>query len=471
VRRRRRVAAGARLLDIAAWGACALIVALVAWAVQAHRAAILNTVFPAACVGVGLFLYLARPVLYVGFAWWLYLVVPFVRRLVDYQVGVNTTSPILATSLAVTSISVLSLFRYAPRLRDRRVAPMVPFMLALALGYVVGLFKWGLTAATHDLAQWLAPLALGLHITGQWRRYLEYRQVVERVFLWGVLLIGTYGLVQFFAPQAWDLHWMLNSSLGTAGAPVAMELRVFSTLNSPGPFATFMMGGLLLLLGSAHVTRLPSGVVGLLSLLLSLVRSAWLASVPGLLILLARASHRRRLHITVGALAVAIAIVPVISLESIAEPLSERVVSLGTPTRDNSLNARLEFTQRIGVELTEEPLGFGLGSTTGLGVGPGSRRVFDNGVLHLFYVFGWIGGLVLAVSTLAMVATAWSMPRERVAGVEAASAAILVSSAVLLLSGPNLIGVGGLLFWTFAGLSLSARRYARAARYPDTGAG
>jgi hypothetical protein len=439
------------------------VVALVAGAVAAGRAGMLNKAFPLLCVAVGVFLYAFRPVLYVGFAWWLWLLSPFVRRLTDYQSTFTPLSPVLATSLAVTSISLFSLLRFAPRLRNRRVAPMAAFILVLLMGYVIGLLEWGLTPATYDLAQWLMPVALGFHIAGHWRRYPEYRRVLERVFVWGVLVTGVYGLVQFFAPPPWDVYWMLNVKMSSIGFPLPMQVRVFSTLNAPGPFATFMVGGLLLVLGSNHITRLPAALVGHLGFLLSLVRSAWLAWLPGVFILLARLTQRRRLHALVGALVTAVAIVPVISLETIAEPINERFASLGTPTQDESLRARLNFAERVSGELTEEPLGSGLGATAGEKFVQGTTQIFDNGVLHLFYVFGWVGGLVLVLSVIAMIAAAWSLPKEGVGGVEGSSAAILVSSGVLLLSGPSLIGVGGLLFWTFAGLSLAARRHRRLA--------
>jgi hypothetical protein len=459
--RRRRATRTGRWTDALAWAGCAAVVALVAGAVATGRAGMLNKAYPVLCVTVGVFLYAFRPMLYVGFAWWLWLLSPFVRRLTDYQSGWTPLSPVLATSLAVTSISLFSLLRFAPRLRDRRVAPMAAFMLVLLMGYVIGVLKWGLTPATYDLAQWLTPVALGFHLAGHWRLYPEYRRVVERVFVWGVLVTGGYGLLQFFAPPPWDAYWMLNVKMASIGLPLPMQVRVFSTLNAPGPFATFMMGGLLLVLGSSHSIRLPATLVGHLGFLLSLVRSAWLAWLPGVFILLARLTHRRRLHVLVGALVTAVAMVPVVSLESIAEPINERVASLGSPAQDESLRARVKFAERIGGELTEEPLGSGLGATAGDKFVQGTTQIFDNGVLHLFYVFGWVGGLVLVLSTCAMIAAAWTVPKERVSGVEGSSAAIVLSSGVLLLSGPSLLGVGGLLFWTFAGLNLAARRHRR----------
>jgi hypothetical protein len=430
---------------------------------MAGRGGLLNLAFPALSVAVGVFLYAFRPVLYVGFVWWLWLLAPFVRRLADYQAGWNSLSPILVTPLAVTSISLLSLMRYAPRFRDRRAAPMLGVLVVLILGYAVGVLQWGLTPATYDLGQWLAPLALGFHIVGQWRQYPQYRRLTERVLMWGVLVTGAYGLLQFFAPPPWDVYWMINARMGTIGLPLPLQVRVFSTLNSPGPFATFMLGGLLLVLASNQTIRVPAAAVGHLSFLLSLVRSAWLAWLPGVVILLARLSDRRRMHVAAGALVIAGLLVPVISLESIAEPISERLVSLGTPTRDESLGARVSFTRQVGASLVEEPFGRGLGATAGGNLVQGTTRVFDNGVLHLFYVFGWIGGLILTLSILAMIAAAWSLPRQGATGVDAASAGILVSSGILLLAGPNLIGVGGLLFWTFTGLSLAARRFRRLA--------
>ena len=59
------------------------------------------------------------------------------------------------------------------------------------------------------------------------------------------------------------------------GKPEPLGLRVWRTMNSPLHFATVMIPGTILLFIGQGRLRIPSVVLGILSLLLTTVRTAW----------------------------------------------------------------------------------------------------------------------------------------------------------------------------------------------------
>ncbi|MGQ7365911.1 hypothetical protein ACTGWM_10080, partial [Streptococcus suis] len=68
---------------------------------------------------------------------------------------------------------------------------------------------------------------------------------------------------------------MRGSALESIGAPIPRMVRVFSTLNSPGPYAQFVSASALIAIATRSRIRWGSIVFSLIGLLLSLVRAAW----------------------------------------------------------------------------------------------------------------------------------------------------------------------------------------------------
>ena len=68
-------------------------------------------------------------------------------------------------------------------------------------------------AATYDLANWVYPLLIGFHIMVNARDYPEYRDVLLSTFMWGMLVMGLYGVVQYFVMPQWDVLWMIGSDM------------------------------------------------------------------------------------------------------------------------------------------------------------------------------------------------------------------------------------------------------------------
>ncbi len=448
---------------------------------------VLSYLYPLAALCAGLALYRRYPALYLGFALWLWLLTPGVRRLVDYQAGWEPNSPVILAPFLVTALTSFTLFRHLPKLQISRYLPVGLVLLGVAYGYAVGLLNAGTFPATFDLLNWVIPVLLGFYLLVHWRLYPDFRRVVQKTFTWGLVVLGAYGIAQYFSPAPWDQYWMENAPIGSIGFPEPLEVRVFSTMNSPGPFSVVVMAGLLLLLarggnrGGGYL-RWPAVVLGVGSFLLSLVRSAYGGLAFGMLYMAAR-TPRLRLRL-LGALAVAAVLsLPLLLVGPVAETVSSRLETIADLEDDVSLLARLDFYRDFAPQAFLNVAGDGLGSTglsTRLGGDSGDLGGlgnFDSGVMNVPFVLGWPGTLLFVGGLSWLTARALTrrgaergpVRKDSFAG---ASQAVVASVLVQLVFANFLLGVTGVVFWVFLGLALAARTYHREAlRRPAPPAG
>lgn len=424
---------------------------------------IVKLAYPMIALLSGSLLYWRRPTLYVGFAWWVWLLTPGVRRLIDYHQGWDPQNVVMLAPFLVTSLTSFTLLKHSPKLQLARYAPFGLVLLGLLYGYAVGVLNVGPSAATFDLLNWLVPVLLAFYLTVNWRDYPGYRETVRRVFTWGALLLGGYGLIQYFSPPPWDRYWMLSAPIGSIGLPEPFGVRVFSTLNSSGPFAVVIMAALLLLLTGQGPTRWPAALVGLVGFLLSLVRSAWGGWILGALFIASRMG-RPRLRL-LGALAVtALVAVALLSFGPLADTVGSRLQSLTDLDEDTSLTQRLEFYADFAPQAFLTPLGDGMGST-GLatklstsGGDLGELGDFDSGIMTIPFVLGW-PGTVLYAGGLALLLLPALRGGSSPDPFATASQGIVLAVLAQLVFDDFLVGVTGAVFWTFLGLSLASKSY------------
>ena len=244
-------------------------------------------------------------------------------------------------------------------------------------------------------------------------RHQRYHRAIVRTLGVGVVLIGIYGLAQFVSPAIWDRLWMTNSQMNSIGTPVPFQVRVFSTLNAPGPLAQFLTAALLILLARRTAWKWPGVVLGMSVLLLSLARSAWLGFVIGFALLLTLAPNRiRRTALTVIAggtvVLLTLGVVPLRGApEAMRRTVTTRVTSMSDLSMDDSFRARQYLIPAVIADIEARPLGSGLGATlVGGARGTASSRLadqglfLDNGVLEILLVLGWFGGVLFLGSAV-----------------------------------------------------------------------
>lgn len=417
-----------------------------------HAAKLANLYYLASSTGIGFWLYVSNPPLYLGFVWWMWFLTPFIRRLADYQLGAftpPTEALILLAPFIVTSISGLTLIRYGRTLLQLYAVPFLLCILGVVYGFLVGLPKVGAFAATVSLLEWITPLLLGFHLLALWKLFPQHRQIIRTTFITGTFVLGAYALLQFFVLPGWDRLWMIGSQMNSIGAPEPFEVRVFSMLNAPGPFATILIPGLLLIFESRSIFAKVAAVPGYVGFLLSLVRSAWGGWMLGMFYLVWRLKGRLRVRLLALTVLMAVAVVPFAMMSEISTVTTERIESLGNISDDGSLSARQHMYRTATIKALMNPIGQGLGSAG-----------FDSGFVTILWQLGWIGG-GLYLGGLAWLL--WSVVLAPSAAPPDPFTAILAATVLgyvgLLAFGTEHIEVGGCVLWSFLGLIIASRRH------------
>lgn len=407
--------------------------------------------FPLASLGVGFFIYNSYPILYVGFTWWLWLLTPLVRRLADMGSVYTEPSPVLLTPFLVTSLCFITLYKQIPKL-NRLGKLGTPFILSL-LGLFYSLMVGILTRAPSQLLiaslDWFTPVIFGFHLYVNWRNYPEYRHNLERVFLYGVLIVGVYGIFQYLALPQWEVNWLKNAPIDSIcdGGFEPLKCRVYSTLNSPEPFSGFMAAGLLLLLCNHSKWSMPAQVAGYLSFLLAMVRSSWMGWLVGFFFLIFSLKEKFQIRLIAVFLVIALCIVPMTQIKQFSG-ITARFSTFSSLESDGSADARKDTYEEIIPEALTNWLGDGIGG-----------KQYDSTLLALLMSLGWVGttfylgGILLLISNLF-----YQSVSSNDAFATATRGVVMTIIARLPINSP-LAGVQGIIFWTFLGIGVAAHRY------------
>jgi hypothetical protein len=405
------------------------------------------------------------PAQYPGFCMWLWMLSPFVRRVVDWETSYNVISPVMLAPLLASSLSVWTAIRVGPRLLSGVFLPFSAVIGVCVYGLFLGAVQAGPVAAVYAWLNWVAPVFVGIHILARPRLAAETAMALFGAMSWGTLVIGSYGVWQYFEPQQWDIFWMAASEFTTAGLPLPQQIRVFSTMNSPAPFAYVMMAGLIVLLGEGQTIRWFAATPGLTAFALSLVRSAWGGFVIALgVIVLCSPIKQKGRYVALGALLVALAL-PLLTVGPIAEVVQARLDSVSAIDRDSSYLDRMSFYADFLSSAFGTPLGAGLGVTglaSRLGSTDGSLGefgIFDSGVMDVFFTFGWLGAILLVSAGF----ITWTALKAASRNSYALSCAAIASGTVAqMMFSDTLIGASGMLVFPFAALAtVQSRRQTR----------
>lgn len=438
-----------RLQPASAWMAILGLILFSVLFIVAGAGKILNLAFPGGAFAVGIFLYFRYPILYLGFSWWMWFLTPLVRRLADYRSSFTDPSPILLAPYLVLLITLVTLGKHLPKINRQGGLPFILSFIGILYAYLVGLIQASPIEVTIALLEWLVPVLFGFHLFANWRNYPSYRQNIERTFVWGVLVMGIYGIIQYLVAPDWDGMWLTNTGMVSAGSPEPLEIRVWSTMHSPGVFAVFMMVGLLMLLNKQGVLSRSASVIGYLTFLLTLVRGAWVMWFVGLLTHISFLKSNLQIRIIIIITVLALGVIPLTTVEPFAERINPRIETLFNLETDQSSDDRQDlYRQEIDSALTNV-----------VGNGMKKQEILDSGIIDILSSLGWFGGIFYLGGILLLILRLFQDARFNLDPFISIARAISFCSLVGLIFGRQQIGAPGVILWGFLGLGMAACKY------------
>lgn len=412
--------------------------------------------YPIVAVGFSVVLFLKARELYVDFVLWCWFLSPFLRRVMDYQAGWKDPSLVLLTPYIVVLVAPLCSWK---RLSHTPLASVLPFIaasVAIVYGVALGLVLQPFTAMVVSLLGWATPVLFAWWLaTTEEHDHVLVKRSIERSFVYGLLVTGVYGFIQFVVVPPWDSNWLIQlgsvSDATSMGVPEPFQLRVFSTLNSAGAFALIITAGLLLLTSVAEWQAGIAIVFGLGSLILTQGRSAWLGFGVGLILLSFRARKGVIRTLAIGAIA-GFFLLPILLAGPAGEMIHTRFLSLVSIGGDVSAVERTRgFSNAVDL-LMEHPAGLGIGVDEGVISNDGSYSLHDNGIVEALLTLGCIAGPVYLGSLLILAFT--RIPAESTnAGFRTTSGVVALALLSQLPFGSVYLGAPGLFVWLFAAVA------------------
>jgi len=443
-----------QLQPAAAWMAILGLVLFSAASILVGAGGILRLAFPLLSFAVGVFLYLRYPILYIGFTYWLWILTPFVARLIDYRNVFDPLRLVIVTPYLVTLITLATFLRYFPSYFRQGGLPFLLAFAAVFYSFLIGLINNSPIAVARSLLDYLTPILFGFYFFVNWRNYPQYRECILRTFLWGVLMTGIYGVYQYLVAPEWDRLWLINSGdlVISMGKPEPLMIRVWSTMNSPGTFGAFMMAGLILLFSSRDALRFPAATFGYLAFLLSLVRSSWVGWLAAMIFLFSSLKSQLQIRLIITIFALSLCVLPLSTIEPFSTVVGSRLESLSNVEEDGSFKARSEI-YNTNLEIAfSEGLGGGLGSIFG-------QNGFDSGILEFFFTMGWLGAIPYLGGFILLIIRAFQYSESLSDTFLRATRAVVIANFTLLIFGNSFAGFGGLITWGFLGITIAGHKY------------
>jgi hypothetical protein len=250
--------------------------------------------------------------------------------------------------------------------------------------------------------------------------------------------------------------WFLGAGMSSLGAPEPLKVRVFSMLNSPGPFATVVLGALALqFMEKGIISKVAIGL-GAVGLLLSSVRSAWVGFIVALLIALVRSDGALKKRITIILVLAIFVGVPAFMRSPLSTPIAEQVSSrtdsFDDIENDGSFQARLGLYQGAVGLVLRAPFGRGYAATA-----------YDSGWISIFFHLGVIFGGLYAFALLRFTYMTIALRLPDADNFAVLSMSIALAYVFLMLAGSQHYGVLGTVMWILFVMPHAAVFYDRAA--------
>nr|WP_249896929.1 O-antigen ligase family protein [Paenibacillus sp. PK3_47] len=413
-----------------------------------------------------LVLALLKPKQLVAYTLLIWAVAPELRRIADWSEGVYHSVSLLSLAPLLTGATLaIPVLKEIHKIKKSYTRIIMLFAVALAYGTLIGLAKNGV-GSVYDLANYIVPLLL-LPFFAVIR--FKPKDIDRLLYSFAniAVLVAIYGIIQYLTVPPWDAFWMRNADMISIGTPYPLEVRVFSTLNSPGPAATFLVFALVPMILEKRwqgTLRWLGVLLVVICLLTTLVRSAWLVMLVMLLVYIASSPSKGKWKSLLQLVFVAAALFLIVPKLPGAEGIVARMETLTSVQEDHSYNERLSLWQNMLPMVASNPVGEGIGSVgrgTKLGNGGelGEYGNMDNGIIALLLTFGVLGaafffsalGVVIKQIIARVTRKNVFQPYVRL------SLAAWMGAVISLVSDNGFPGLKGYLVWMLIGLGLGAK--------------
>ena len=445
-----------------AWAAILSFVLFTAVCTLGGAGSILRPGYVIFSLAVAILLYLRYPVLYISFTWWMWFLTPFLARVADLRSGWDPNRFMLISQYLVTLLTLHTALKCLPRSLREGGLPFVLAFVAIFYGFLIGLIKTTPFTAARGLLDWLTPISFAFYLFINWRDYPQYRQNIQRTFLWGALIMGIYGIYQYLVAPQWDIFWLESAKLNSMGDPEPLGLRVWSTMASPAPFATVMMAGLVLIFNNDNKDffRLPATAAGYIAFLLTTVRTLWGGWFVAVVSFFGSLKSQLQIRLIITFLVMALCVLPLMTIEEISKPIFDRFETFGNLEKDDSAQVRQKIYEEGLNKALTDPLGNGIGNTFIVNEkGELVPLVVDSGFLDTFFTLGWFGVIFYLGGLLLLIYKIFQFTEVRTDAFMAASRGISTGMVFTLLGSSGMLGVAGMVMWGFFAMVLAGHKY------------
>ena len=169
-------------------------------------------------------------------------------------------------------------------------------LYGLLLGYGAGV------SAVYEAGEMLSPVLLFAFAAAYRWGEDDTRHFLRHVLIASSLSVA-YGWFQYLVMPPWDVMWMNGARMGTIGNPVPLEVRVFSSFPSPGPYAFFLSTVVLTALASRTMLKwktYPLVMFLTSGLLLTLVRASWIVFAFGFVVFVLKSKSRQMFQMLIN---------------------------------------------------------------------------------------------------------------------------------------------------------------------------
>lgn len=321
-------------------------------------------IFIAGCLIVAWRAWLVSPGLHIEVVITLLAFAPLLRRVVDLYAGYDDKGIMLIGPLLALCVALPEL-RFLLVRRHQNFNTYIPYGIMTACflyGWSISTLQGEFISSTAELVKALVPMFYAVYLLQRDDDCEDIIQSAARIFLVISPIMGIYGVIQYLTPPEWDRYWMIYTQMTSIGLPEARQIRVFSTMNSPGSFSMFAACGLLLF-GFCRRGVLPFlfAIPICVALLLTSIRTAWI--VCAITVAYCFFFNATRNRATLIAVCLFGAGAGVVLLTSFGDIVGDRLATMGgNPAQDGSGHARLDEYIHVYSTLDQYLLGNGLGN-------------------------------------------------------------------------------------------------------------